>query len=446
MKKKSVCGIYNDFPKIEGERYGGLRTKGIVKKSTSEYPLVTYITVTYNCKNTLLACMESIWSQAYPNIEHIIIDGESTDGTVDLIEEHKDKIDYYISQPDNGIYNAMNKGVMLANGELICFMNADDSCTPQATEIAVRNYKETKADIICGNRKLCQNENVLYEIQYPRYSVKRSVFRYVQMFHQSTYATREVFNKVGYFEEEYSLIADWVWQSKAIDAGFNVQFIEEELSIFNYGGASSKGIIRRDVEWEKWGKKIFPELKENDLRLFIYTLGRGRHPLFDAATINKVAFKYFFVDNFKETYYYTMLVICREQCTDIMNICKNDKDYVDKEIQKNFFMNKKEIANYGTLLNWLDNRLVGSARLLPKEITVEVLNDLSVIKDGLNKIFYKSYIKSIKETEWKIDKIYRIIFYSLSRLISHSVFCSSKFYVIMRTIWYFCLKVRYVEK
>lgn len=90
-------------------------------------PLISVVTVSYNAVGTIEQTLLSVINQTYPNIEYIIIDGGSTDGTVDIIKKYADEIVYWISEPDKGIYDAMNKGIKKANGEWINFINAGDS-------------------------------------------------------------------------------------------------------------------------------------------------------------------------------------------------------------------------------------------------------------------------------------------------------------------------------
>mgnify|MGYP000895745767 FL=1 len=92
----------------------------------NRYPLISIITVVYNCKDDLEMTIKSIIDQTYPNIEYIVIDGNSNDGTIDIIKKYQNKITYWISEPDEGIYDAMNKGIRQSTGDWINFMNAGD--------------------------------------------------------------------------------------------------------------------------------------------------------------------------------------------------------------------------------------------------------------------------------------------------------------------------------
>lgn len=110
----------------ERQGEGGLRTKGHFRRSPEDTPKLTVISVSFNCAHDIEETILSVLKQTYSNIEYIIIDGGSTDGTLDVLRKYEYAIDYWVSEPDRGIYDAMNKGICLARGEWLNFMNAGD--------------------------------------------------------------------------------------------------------------------------------------------------------------------------------------------------------------------------------------------------------------------------------------------------------------------------------
>lgn len=134
---------------------GGLRTKGFFKKSHNEKPLVTIITVVFNGENDIEDTIVSVINQTYENIEYIIIDGGSSDGTLDIIKKYNDAIDYWISEPDRGIYDAMNKGLDFTSGDWVNFMNAGDKFFNFSVLSDIfDNEIHNKAQILYGNHQV----------------------------------------------------------------------------------------------------------------------------------------------------------------------------------------------------------------------------------------------------------------------------------------------------
>ena len=119
---KIDLGIINAFKKIKG----GLRDKKIFKQNSYSEPLITIITVVLNNDKYLQECLDNFYIQKYRNYEHIIIDGGSTDNTLKILEKNNDKIDLWVSEKDEGIYDAFNKGMSFARGQYIGFLNSDD--------------------------------------------------------------------------------------------------------------------------------------------------------------------------------------------------------------------------------------------------------------------------------------------------------------------------------
>ena len=136
--------------------------------STNSYssPLVSIITVVFNGERFIEKTINSVISQTYKNIEYIIIDGGSTDKTLDIIRQYEDRIDYWISEPDNGIYNAMNKGIKLSRGKLIGLINSDDWYMENAVETVVARYlaNSDRANIIISGSiyRTDREENIIF--------------------------------------------------------------------------------------------------------------------------------------------------------------------------------------------------------------------------------------------------------------------------------------------
>lgn len=391
MKSKK----YLTYPKSGHDKEGGLRIRGIVKDDSEEYPLITYITVVYNRVHTLERCIKSVLSQEYENIEYIIVDGASTDGTLEVIEEYQGEIDYYISQPDDGIYNAMNKGISLARGRFLCFMNSDDRCTPDAAEIVIKEFRRTGADIICGTRNLWQKGTKRAEITYPRYRIHHCCFRYIQMYHQSTYASSEIFDRIGGFDEKYSLLADWVWESAAIDADYQIAFISDKLSDFHYDGASLRGIEQRDREWVQWIRSLFPILSKHDAELLLNCLERDRTPLFNAKLLQSVAEKYITDRMFIKAYYETLLLVCIEDIEAI---------YTDRKAVRYSRAMKRGMPEFDSLKEnkkRLKLLLRTSIRSDEKESAQQYKKNIGYLNELHDKYLYQVNLKYYSRRHWK---------------------------------------------
>jgi len=123
-------------------------------KTGKNKPLVSIVTVVRNAESHIGSTIESVRQQTYDNIEFIVIDGESSDGTLDILRQFDADIDYWVSEPDGGIYDAMNKGVLACNGELIGIVGAGDRYAPDAIQNIVNTYMRTNADVVYGNVEL----------------------------------------------------------------------------------------------------------------------------------------------------------------------------------------------------------------------------------------------------------------------------------------------------
>jgi len=202
-------------------------------------PLVSIITICRNSEKTISKTIESVIAQKYKNIEFIIIDGKSTDQTMQIIDKYKNHITKIISEKDYGIYDAFNKGLKLCSGDLIGFVNSDDQLTPEATKILVDYYnKYTDKDFFFGAVK--KHWGVLYG-----YKPWKIYFSWGFYSSHSTgfFIKKNAAKKVGSYNTKYKYSADYDY--------FYRMIVKEKLSgigtkknelfgIFNRGGFSSK--------------------------------------------------------------------------------------------------------------------------------------------------------------------------------------------------------------
>jgi len=204
-------------------------------------PKLSIITVCYNNKEGLRKTMESVKRQTFKEYEYIVIDGGSTDGTVELIKENEQYIDYWVSEKDNGIYNAMNKGIKVAKGEYCYFLNSDDCiAAPDTVERIFEKMKED-VDIVYGNLAIRKGEKINRVIKYPQEISYYTFFRGEGvMHHQASYIKKDLFEKYGYYRDEIKYVADNLFFFETIILhNVSCQYIDRVFSTFLGGGVSS---------------------------------------------------------------------------------------------------------------------------------------------------------------------------------------------------------------
>lgn len=212
---------------------GGLRTKGITKNSTAEKPLISVVTVVYNGEKTLEQTILSVVNQTYNNVEYIIIDGGSKDGSLDIIKKYADKIDYWQSETDKGIYDAMNKGIRLATGEYISLLNADDFYELDTCKIIKDEILNEKFDIYHGiERLLDKNGNVVNHLSGTKYSLNTQMLA-----HETCFIKKDLYEKRLY-DTSYHSAADYDLICAFYRDGATFKFIERVLMNFRLDGMS----------------------------------------------------------------------------------------------------------------------------------------------------------------------------------------------------------------
>ena len=205
---------------------------------------VTVVTVVFNNKDGIRGTIESVINQTFP-LEYIIIDGGSTDGTVDIIKEYDAQIDYWVSEADNGIYDAMNKGIKAATGEWILFMNSGDTFHNEYVleRIFSQSYNDN-VGVIWGNTDLYRDGRYVTKYKNrPFYEHLSTAFRGVGICHQSTFV-RTSLAKQLMFDTSYRITADFNMMYLIYKQGYTFVYNPITISHFDLSGISSTKVSK----------------------------------------------------------------------------------------------------------------------------------------------------------------------------------------------------------
>lgn len=200
---------------------------------------VSIITVTYNCKLDLIETIKSVQKQSYKNFEHIIIDGQSSDGTVEIIENYSEnyKNVKFISEKDNGIYDAMNKGIRLCEGSIIFFLNAKDIFfNNDVLNNIVNMFKAEKIDILYGNVVTVNKKNII--VKKHNYKLKKQV-KMKGICHQSIFFKSDIFNEIIGFDCRYKISSDYDLIVRAFNNKYEFKYYDLNIVCYDENGVSS---------------------------------------------------------------------------------------------------------------------------------------------------------------------------------------------------------------
>jgi glycosyltransferase len=218
---------------------------------------VTIITATFNSDKNLQRTIDSVVNQDYPDIEHIIIDGGSTDNTLQIIESNKHKISTCISEKDKGIYDALNKGIKMATGDVIGFLNSDDVFTNKHVISRVVNcMKIKKSDVVYGNLvyQSKEKEERKKTIRYWRSNVySPGCLKWGWMPpHPTVYCKREIYDTWGLYDDKFKISADYdfilrVFKQPTVSKSF-LPTIMVKMDIGGISNKSVKNILQKSIE------------------------------------------------------------------------------------------------------------------------------------------------------------------------------------------------------
>jgi glycosyltransferase involved in cell wall biosynthesis len=211
-------------------------------------PKITVITILYNAESVLEGCIQSVLNQTYDNIEYVIVDGASTDDSVKIIERYADKIDKYISEPDNGISDAMNKAIGMASGDYLLFLHADDYFeTKTSLEDNISTIKTAPiiimADILFGKD---------FVRQVSRGLDWRTYFK-TGVYHQGALCSKALFDNIGGFKTDLKVAMDYDFFLRAFLHSSSFEYTGKVLSVMRDTGISSQ------IDWPSLSKRFAEE-------------------------------------------------------------------------------------------------------------------------------------------------------------------------------------------
>ncbi|HVI49411.1 MAG TPA: glycosyltransferase family 2 protein [Chitinophaga sp.] len=200
-------------------------------------PKVSIVTISLNAARYIETTIKGVLRQQYPDIEYIIIDGNSTDGTQEIIERYSQQLDYFISEPDDGISSAFNKGICRAKGELIGIINSGDWYEPDAVKNVVLNYlKAPRHDVYYGQTAYMNEGSVtaLLPASAAHFLLPKNMYTP----HPSVFVTRKAYVRYGLFDTGYKISMDYEWLLRATVNGASFKFINARLANYQGGGIS----------------------------------------------------------------------------------------------------------------------------------------------------------------------------------------------------------------
>lgn len=216
----------------------GRTVHGAEVQSAHRTPLLTVITVAMNSAKTLRRTVESVLAQSYPNIEYVLIDGGSTDSTLEIIHEYAERLSYWHTGRDRGIGDAFNLGIAASSGEVLCLVNSDDWMGPEQAEVAMAGLAKSRAGFVFGNVRLYAEDGrqiaeMHGDARY-RESIRAGMPR---VNHPSIAVRRSVYEMVGLFSPRLRIAMDYDWLLRAELMGVHGEYLPELVAHMQSGGA-----------------------------------------------------------------------------------------------------------------------------------------------------------------------------------------------------------------
>lgn len=198
---------------------------------SKQKPLVSVITVVLNGEKYIETAIKSVINQSYNKIEYILIDGGSTDTTLDIIKKYEENIDYWISEPDKGLYDAMNKGIKVASGNLIGILNSDDWYYLDSVEKIVNEYnKNSEIGLFHGILSIYDSNKIFITDKKPKLNMKMSKYFTTPFKHPTCFVNRSVYIDIGLYDLKYSLLADYDFMLRLLKEKISTVYISKPIT------------------------------------------------------------------------------------------------------------------------------------------------------------------------------------------------------------------------
>lgn len=223
---------------------------------------ISIITITFNSQKTLEETIKSVINQKYENLEYIIIDGGSTDGTIEIVNKYRKYISRFISEKDEGISDAFNKGIRMASGELIGIINSDDMLAENALKLIAKKIYD-KTDLIYGNAVLFYDNSEKKNREKPHPNISDLNYT-MALIHPATFIKRKAYDEYGLYSTEYKCAMDYEILLRMYKKEAKFQYIDEDLAYFRMGGTNQRYFKRTANEIKQISIKYgYSEIKAN---------------------------------------------------------------------------------------------------------------------------------------------------------------------------------------
>ena len=233
---------------------------------------VSIITVVWNNKDIIKDAIDSVLSQSYKTIEYIIIDGASTDGTVDIVKSYGDKITKFISEPDKGLYDAMNKGIKLATGDIIGILNSDDFYTDKyVIEKIVGTFESLHVDSVFADLIYVKPENLTKTVRYydsSKFYPAKFAYGYMPA-HPTFFVRKEIYEKYGVFRTDLKIASDFDILVRLLYTNkVSYSYIQKPIVKMRLGGVSTNGLKSKIL----LNKEVLKVCKDNKIDTNIFKI------------------------------------------------------------------------------------------------------------------------------------------------------------------------------